>query len=178
LLAGIEPPKLENVMRKLESLVALGLIVVSTMPALADDTDKAGNSGASAAAGNGSDTGSTTAGAGKGHKRHGGGGGGGGGGGHHRGGAVPGMRQVNALPDLTDKQKSQLSTIYQANKPKFNDLRKQMEALKADEWQQVQGVLTPAQVQSLGGKSTAPASADDGGDAGGSASTKAPASTK
>jgi Spy/CpxP family protein refolding chaperone len=155
-------------MGKIEAIVTLAFIVVSTMPALADDFAKAVKTAAPVA---GEDTGSKPSDAPpatSGKKRH----------EHERGqnahaskGHPHGKRQVMTLPDLTDKQKSQLQAIYDSKKAQFQDLRKQMNALEADEWQQVQGVLTPEQIDKLDGKK---ASADAG--AGGTDSAKAPAS--
>jgi Spy/CpxP family protein refolding chaperone len=140
-------------MRKIEAIVALGLIVASAMPALADDSVKGAAKtaapAASQSASNSTDdsTGAPAA-AGKGkHGKH-----EKGEGKRHTAGRGPGKRQVMALPDLTDKQKTQIQAIYDSKKDQFADLRKQMNALEADEWQQVQPILTPAQIDSLGGK--------------------------
>ena len=132
-------------MRKIEALLALALLVVSTAPAFAEDQGQSVG-----AAGD----------AGVGKRKH---------QGNHHGGRgraakPPGKRQVMGLSDLTDKQKSQLEAIYDAKKPQFANLRKQMEDLEAGEWQDVQGVLTPAQVQTLsGGAASAPGGQDKGG---------------
>jgi Spy/CpxP family protein refolding chaperone len=149
-------------MRKFNAVCTLALvIVVSTMPALADDNAKSVKTAAPTAAPTpaaAQDQGGDGAPAGRGKRKH-------EGGGHHGKGRMPGKLQVMALSDLTDKQKSQLQTIYDSKKAEFADLRKQMHALEADQWQQVQGVLTPAQIESLGGKRAA--AADGGGDGAG-----------
>jgi hypothetical protein len=149
---------LEIVMRKIEALLALGLTLVLTSPVLAADGDSAAKADAPAktdaaadATASDSKDGATTAGPAKKKHEH------GQGHGHphvahasHHG--VPGKRQVMGLADLTDKQKSDIGAIYDGKKGQFADLRKQMQALEADEWQQIKGILTPAQVAALGAK--------------------------
>jgi Spy/CpxP family protein refolding chaperone len=158
-------------MRKFEATLGLALAftlvsgLAGMQTVLADNSSKAAKSAPADSQGDSTADSGAAPGAGK--KKH-----GKGGHGHH--GPVPNMNQVMGLSDLTDKQKTQLQAIYDAKKPQFVELTKQIKALKADEWQEVQGVLTPAQIGALGGKSAAPAAggAAAGNDAGGSDADK------
>ena len=142
-------------MRKSYAIVALGLIVVSSWPVLADDSAKTTKTSAPAAADDSSTKGSNGTAVGPAKWKH-------KGRGRSSKATGHGKRQVMALTDLTDKQKSQIQAIYASKKDQFVDLRKQMNALEADEWQQIQGILTPAQIQLLDGKkASASASGSD-----------------
>ena len=49
--------------------------------------------------------------------------------------------------ELTEEQQTQLDGIFEANKPKREDLREQMEALRADTQTQIKSILSEEQLE-------------------------------
>ena len=61
----------------------------------------------------------------------------------------PAKHIIDALPDLTDAQRSQIEAIYSDRAPEYASLQMQMHDLRRSIWEKVRNVLTPAQVEKL-----------------------------
>ncbi len=70
-------------------------------------------------------------------------------GGKHGHEHVPGKKAVLELSSLTDKQRAPINAIYDDNKVKWDDIRKQMKDLTEAEWAKVKPLLTADQITEL-----------------------------